>query len=173
MRFGPTSLNLPSVLAKGLHRPKLRSDLRISEQHVSGETSFIVKIVDTSSYNRYGAFEYELLTLFDGTRTPAEVATDLTELHPENPVQESDMLGISWIPRTPISGNARWARRIWRCWSAFAMSVSHASINRALLYIYFKAWNPDRTLRRMEPYLRWMFTPRFRDFFDHHICRSP
>ena len=49
MRFGPTSLNLPSVLAKGLHRPKLRSDLRISEQHVAGETSFIIKIVDTSS----------------------------------------------------------------------------------------------------------------------------
>ena len=31
----------------------------------------------------------------------------------------------------------------------------------SLLYIYFKAWNPNRTLRRMEPYLRWMFTPGF------------
>ena len=58
MRFGPTSLQLPSVLAKGLHRPKLRSDLRISEQHVAGETSYVVKIVDTSTYNRYGAFEW-------------------------------------------------------------------------------------------------------------------
>ena len=78
MRFGPTSLKLPSVLAKGLHRPKLRSDLRISEQHVAGETSYIVKIFEISSYNRYGAFEYELLTLFDGSanlaprRAPAD-----------------------------------------------------------------------------------------------------
>lgn len=160
MRFGPTSLNLPSVLAKGLHRPKLRSDLRISEQHVSGETSFIVKIVDTSSYNRYGAFEYELLTLFDGTRTPAEVATDLTELHPENPVQESDVL--EFLDSTDAN---LWERSVGEKNLAVLERIRDERKTRinqsSLLYIYFKAWNPDRTLRRMEPYLRWMFTPGF------------
>ena len=31
----------------------------------------------------------------------------------------------------------------------------------SLLYIYFKAWNPNRTLARMEPYMRWLYTPGF------------
>jgi putative peptide zinc metalloprotease protein len=160
MRFGPTSLKLPSVLAKGLHRPKLRSDLRISEQHVAGETSYIVKIVEISSYNRYGAFEYELLTLFDGTRTPAEVATDLTALHPENPVQENDVL--EFLDSTDPN---LWERSVGEKNLAVLERIRDERKTRinqsSLLYIYFKAWNPNRTLTRMEPYLRWMFTPGF------------
>src|ERR1700723_1553237 len=160
MRFGPTSLKLPSVLAKGLHRPKLRSDLRISEQHVAGETSYIVKIVEISSYNRYGAFEYELLTLFDGTRTPAEVATDLTALHLENPVQENDVL--EFLDSTDPN---LWERSVGEKNLAVLERIRDERKTRinqsSLLYIYFKAWNPNRTLTRMEPYLRWMFTPGF------------
>jgi putative peptide zinc metalloprotease protein len=160
MRFGPTSLNLPSVLAKGLHRPKLRSDLRISEQHVAGETSIIIKILDTSSYNRYGAFEYELLTLFDGTRTPAEVATDLTALHPDNPVEESDIL--EFLDSTDPN---LWERSVGEKNLAVLERIRDERKSRinqsSLLYIYFKAWNPNRTLARMEPYTRWLYTPGF------------
>ena len=82
MRFGPTSLQVSSVLSKGLRRPKLFSDLRISEQTVAGEKSFVVKNRQTNSYNRYGAAEYELLTLCDGTRTPAEIAAEITRRDP-------------------------------------------------------------------------------------------
>ena len=160
MRFGPTSLNLPSVLAKGLHRPKLRSDLRVSEQHVAGETSFIVKIVDISSYNRYGAFEWELLRLFDGTRTPAEVATDLTAVHPENPIQESDVL--EFLDSTDAN---LWERSVGEKNLAVLERIRDERKSRinqsSLLYIYFKAWNPNRTLTRMEPYMRWLYTPSF------------
>jgi putative peptide zinc metalloprotease protein len=160
MRFGPTSLNLPSVLAKGLHRPKLRSDLRISEQHIAGETTFIVKIVDTSSYNRYGSFEYELLTLFDGTRTPAEVAADLSALHPDNPIQENDVL--EFLDSTDPN---LWERSLGEKNLAVLERIRDERKSRinqsSLLYIYFKAWNPNRTLARMDPYLSWMYTPGF------------
>ncbi|MGB9335373.1 MAG: HlyD family efflux transporter periplasmic adaptor subunit [Candidatus Acidiferrales bacterium] len=160
MRFGPTSLQLPSVLAKGLHRPKLRSDLRISEQHVAGETSYVVKIVDTLSYNRYGAFEMELLRLFDGTRTPAEVAADLTALHPDTPVQESDIL--EFLDSTDAN---LWERSVGEKNLAVLERIRDERKSRinqsSLLYIYFKAWNPNRTLTRMEPYLRWLYTPGF------------
>jgi putative peptide zinc metalloprotease protein len=160
MRFGPTSLQLPSVLAKGLNRPKLRSDLRISEQHVAGETSYVVKIVDTSTYNRYGAFEMELLRLFDGTRTPAEVANDLTALHPDTPVQESDILEFFDSTEANL-----WERSVGEKNLAVLERIRDERKSRinqsSLLYIYFKAWNPNRTLTRMEPYLRWLYTPGF------------
>src|ERR1700722_10913311 len=92
MRYGPTSLQLSSVLAKGLRRPKLREDLRISEQQVLGETSYVVKIPETYSYNRYGPLEYGLLKLCDGTRTAAEVAAAMTEAEPGNPLTETDVM---------------------------------------------------------------------------------
>jgi putative peptide zinc metalloprotease protein len=31
----------------------------------------------------------------------------------------------------------------------------------SLLYLYFSAWNPDRVLTRIHPYLRWLFTRGF------------
>jgi len=92
MRFGPTSLQVSSVLAKGLKRPKLRTDLRISEQTVAGEISYVVKNHETNSYNRYGATEYQLLSLCDGTRTAAEIAKVMYEKDPDLTTSEADVL---------------------------------------------------------------------------------
>jgi len=92
MRFGPTSLQVSSVLAKGLKRPKLRTDLRISEQTVAGEISYVVKNRETNSYNRYGATEYQLLSLCDGTRTAAEIAQVMSEKDPDLTTGEADVL---------------------------------------------------------------------------------
>jgi putative peptide zinc metalloprotease protein len=161
MRFGPsTSLQLSSVLAKGLHRPKLSTNLRISEQHVAGETNFIIKIVDSNSYARYGGFEYELLTLFDGTRTPAEVAAEITTRHPEHAVDENEVLEFLDSTEPTL-----WERSLGEKNLAVLERIRDERKSRvdqsSLLYIYFKAWNPNRTLTRMEPYLRWMYTPGF------------
>ena len=92
MRFGPTSLQVSSVAAKGLRRPKLRTDLRISEQTISGETSYVIKIEETASYNRYGSTEFELLNLCDGSRTAAEISEVITERHPNEPISETEVL---------------------------------------------------------------------------------
>ena len=92
MRFGPTSIQVSSVLSKGLRRPKLRSDLRISEQTVNGEKSYVIKNHETNSYNRYGEFEYQLLMLCDGTRTPAEISEALSEQDPDSAIAESEVL---------------------------------------------------------------------------------
>jgi len=91
MRFGPTSLRASSVLAKGLRRPRFRTDLRVSEQTVSGEKSFVIKVPETNSYNRYGATEYELLMLCDGTRTGSEVATLWNERHADEPLDDAQV----------------------------------------------------------------------------------
>jgi len=49
MRFGPTSLKLTTVLAKGLRRPKLRGDLKVSEQTIASEKSYVLKVPETAS----------------------------------------------------------------------------------------------------------------------------
>ena len=160
MRFGPTSLKASSILAKGLRRPKFRSDLRISEQTVAGEKSYVVKIAETNSYNRYGATEFELLTLCDGTLTRSEVAARWNELHPDEPLSEEEVAEF-------LDGiePAMWEQSAGEKNLAVLERIRDERKNRidqsSMLYISFKAWDPDKTLAKLDPYLGWMFTRGF------------
>lgn len=160
MRFGPTSLQVSSILAKGLRRPKLRQDLRISGQTVAGETSYVVKIEETSSYNRYGAQEFELLQLCDGTRTPAEIAEEMTRRHPERPLVEAEVLDY-------LDGvePAMWERSVGEKNLAVLERIRDERKGRidqsSVLYISFKAWDPDKTLAKIDPYFGWIYSKGF------------
>jgi len=160
MRFGPTSLKASSILAKGLRRPSFRSDLRISEQTVAGEKSYVVKIAETNSYNRFGATEFELLTLCDGTRTRSEVAAQWNELHPDQALSEEEIAefldGVEPEMWEQSAGEKNLAV-LERIRDERKSRIDQSSV----LYISFKAWDPNRTLAKLDPYLGWMFTPGF------------
>jgi putative peptide zinc metalloprotease protein len=160
MRFGPTSLKVTTVLAKGLRRPRLRASLRISEQIISGKKSYVIKVPDTSTYSRYGVYEYEILTLCDGTRTPAEIAAAMSELHPEQPVAETTVLEF-FDGMEP----GMWERSVGEKNLAMLEKIRDerkTRVNRAnILQITFKAWDPNQMLARMDPYFSWMFTRGF------------
>lgn len=160
MRFGPTSLRVSSILAKGLRRPKLRADLRISEQTVAGETSYVIKIPETHSYNRYGATEYELLTLCDGTRTPAEVCEEMNRRHPDETLAEAEVLDFLDSVDPPM-----WERSVGEKNLAVLERIRDERKGRvdqsSVLYISFKAWDPNKFLSKIDRYLGWIFTPGF------------
>jgi putative peptide zinc metalloprotease protein len=160
MRFGPTSIQVSSVLSKGLRRPKLRSDLRISEQTVNGEKSYVIKNHETTSYNRYGEFEYQLLQLCDGTRTPAEISEAIAEQDPDSAIAESEVLEFldSIEP-------AMWERSLGEKNLAVLERIRDERKGRvdgsSMLYITFKAWDPNKTLEKLDPYLSWIYTTQF------------
>jgi putative peptide zinc metalloprotease protein len=160
MRFGPTSLKASSILAKGLHRPKFRADLRVSEQTVAGEKSFVVKVLETNSYNRFGATEYELLTLCDGTRTRSEVAAIWNEKHPDEALSEQEVAefleGVEPEAWEQSAGEKNLAV-LERIRDERKSRIDQSS----MLYISFKAWDPNKTLAKMDPYFGWMFTRNF------------
>jgi putative peptide zinc metalloprotease protein len=149
-------------LAKGLHRPKLREDLKISAQQVAGKASYVIKDPDTASYNRYGPIEYELLTLCDGTRTAAEVAEAMTARHPDSPLDETSVLDFL----DTVEANL-WVRTVGEKNLAMLERIRDERKGRtesSLLYIQFEAWNPDKTLAWLDPYLGWIFTRGFTYF---------
>ncbi|MFY9731118.1 MAG: HlyD family efflux transporter periplasmic adaptor subunit [Candidatus Acidiferrales bacterium] len=160
MRFGPTSIQVSSVLSKGLRRPKLRSDLRISEQTVNGEKSYVIKNHETNSYNRYGEFEYQLLMLCDGTRTPAEISEALAEQDADSAIAESEVLEFldSIEP-------AMWERSLGEKNLAVLERIRDERKGRvdqsSMLYISFKAWDPNKTLAKLDPYVSWIYTTQF------------
>ncbi len=163
MRFGPTSLRLNSVLAKGLRRPKLREDLKISRQVIAGETSCVIKIAETDSYARYGAFEFEILTLCDGSHTPAEITAEMNERHPDRLLSEAEVMEFldGMDPNMwERSLGARNLAILEKIRDERKKKVDRASI----LYIYFSAWDPDKVLERIHPYLRFIYTRQFSYF---------
>src|SRR5712692_894959 len=163
MRIGPTSLKVTSVLARGLHRPRLRTDLQISEQVVAGEVSFVFKVPELLTYARYGPVERSLLKLADGTRTPQEIAEAMNAQHGADAFSAGDV--SDFIESTNPN---MWERGAAQKNLALLEKIREERRERvntsSLLYIHFSAWNPDRTLERMMPYLRWLFTPAFVGF---------
>ncbi|HEV2289110.1 MAG TPA: HlyD family efflux transporter periplasmic adaptor subunit [Candidatus Acidoferrales bacterium] len=160
MRFGPSGLRASRVLAKGLHRPKVRSDIRVSRQNVAGEISYVIKISETASYNRYGSYEFELLQAFDGTRTAAEAAEYMNERYPDTPIDEATILDfLEGIPPD------MWERTVGEKNLAILERLRDERKSRLdqsnLLYITFKAWDPDKVLSRLDPVLSWMYTRGF------------
>src|SRR5215472_6150565 len=160
MRFGPSGLRASAVLAKGLHRRKIRSDIRISKQNISGEISYVVKIEETSSYRRYGQYEFELLEACDGTRTAAEIAALMNERHPDTPVDESTVMEFLDGIEPEL-----WERTVGEKNLAILERLRDERKGRldqsSLLYITFKAWDPNKTLARLDPWLSWMYTREF------------
>lgn len=160
MRFGPSGLRASPVLAKGLHRPRLRSDLRISKQNVGGEISYVVKIAETSSYRRYGEYEFQLLQACDGTRTAAEVAEFLSQHHPDQSVDEAAVMEF-----LDDIEPAMWERTVGEKNLAILERLRDERKGRldqsSMLYITFKAWDPDKALAWLDPWLSWLYTREF------------
>ncbi|MGA2475988.1 MAG: hypothetical protein ABSF73_05150, partial [Terriglobia bacterium] len=160
MRFGPTSIQLSGVVAKGLRHPKLRTDLKVGKQTFAGETSFVVKVPETDSFNRLGELDWELLSLCDGARTPGEVAQALNERYPDQNLSEQDV--IEYLDGVDPNFWERGAAQKNLCILEKIRDERRERVNHAsLLYIYFSAFDPDRVLERLDKYLGWMFTKQF------------
>jgi putative peptide zinc metalloprotease protein len=160
MRFGPTSLRLSGVEAKGLRRPKLRTDLKVSKQTFAGEASFVVKVPETDSFHRLGELDWELLSLCDGARTPGQVAQALNERYADQNLSEQDV--IEYLDGVDPDFWEHGAAEKNLCILEKVRDERRARVNHAsLLYIYFSAFDPDRVLERLDRYLGWMFTKQF------------
>ncbi len=160
MRFLPKSLQLSSLRLKGLRRAKLRTDLRVSQQLAGGKTSYIIKIPETNSYNRFGDLEYEILRLSDGSRTAAELARVISERRPGITLTESHVLDFldavepeMW-EQPPEALNRALLGRI-------RQERAEGIDDSSLFNIRFKPWNPDQWFTRLDPYLGWVFTRGF------------
>jgi putative peptide zinc metalloprotease protein len=160
MRFGPTSLRLTGALAKGLRRPKLRTDLRVSEQTIAGQSTYMIKIPESEVFVRFGSYEYGLLKLCDGTRTAAEVAATLAERDPDRAVDEAEV--AEWLDAIDPS---LWERSLGEKNLAVLEKIRAERKNRldtsSLVYMRFAAWDPNRVLERIYPYLRWFYSRTF------------
>ncbi|MGH9775265.1 MAG: efflux RND transporter periplasmic adaptor subunit [Candidatus Acidiferrales bacterium] len=133
--------------------------MRISEQTITGETSYVLKNPQTVTYNRYGATEYELLTLCDGTRTAGEIAEAMSERHPENPLSESDVLDFLDSIEPEL-----WEQTLGQKNLAILEKIKEERKSRIdqskILYITFKAVDPNKLLDKLDRAVGWLIYSR-------------
>jgi putative peptide zinc metalloprotease protein len=160
MRLGSKRQQFSSIRAKGLRRLKLRTDLFVSQQVLNGKLTYIIKLPGDTSYFRFGELEYEVLTLCDGSRTPAELAVEMTKRHPQIPLNECQVMDFLDTVESPLWERTRGEQHLAvleRIRTQRKLQVDHSS----WLNIRFKPWNPDKFLATVNRYCGWVFTRGF------------
>jgi putative peptide zinc metalloprotease protein len=160
MLLGSKRRQFSSVRSKGLRCPKLRGDLNISQQTMHSKLSYVIKLPGESSYFRFGPLEFEILSLCDGTRTPADLAAQMTARNPSLALTESHVIDFLDTVEPPLWEKTRQERHLAvleRIREGQKARVDHSS----LLNIRFPPWNPDRFLALVNRYSGWVFTRSF------------
>ncbi len=137
-------------------RPKLRRDIRITEQVFRGESWFIIQDPITCQFYRLGPAEYRVIRELDGKRTVGEIlqrlAAELGEdtLSPEltaqllNYLQQANLLEThEQLDPASLYEAYRKARR-----------KRGLQVASNFLFINLPLVDPDRFLRRTLPYVR-------------------
>ncbi|MGH9509763.1 MAG: efflux RND transporter periplasmic adaptor subunit [Terriglobales bacterium] len=156
---------LPEIPA--LHRdflPKLRPDL-LAREHVERGSRVVVGVLpDTGYLYRWAPNDWELLQLFDGVRTLDEISAlhaertgmqyYVDELHELVDVLDEQQF---WY-RTPLEHNVALKERLAEERQKKAARKSKYGDVSDLRLIY---WDPDKYLRGLHRYLKFLYTPWF------------
>jgi putative peptide zinc metalloprotease protein len=149
---------------RAAERPALRPDLLIRKLVQLGEVNWAVRSPETNKIHMFDEATWELVTLYDGTRTRAGIRDDYNRRFPEGkgiPLQhvldlEESMRGIKLLV---VSSRGRSLDLL----QSFQTSRRRIADKNAEgvnpMYMLFHAVDPDRFLDRTQKYVRWLWTP--------------
>ncbi len=143
-------------------RPALRKDLRVRRQVQMGDVNFIVKNPEAHKYYMFREAEWDLIHLFDGTRTRQQILDDYNRgvRHPisinlvlsyEESLRKMGLLEQSVIEANLalLDKGTNFKRR----------KAEEKSEGFNIFFIMFHLVDPDRFLTRTVKYVRWIWTP--------------
>ena len=152
------------ALAPGLPgAPCLRADLAIVEQVFRGETSFVVKDPATQKYFRFRPVEMGVMRCFNGQRTHDQIAETLAEQGVRLSARAVEgfarkLASIGLLERTLAE---RTTLELERIRAQRRQRRQRTLFHGELLRMRWSFGDPDATLTRWLPRVRWMFTKSF------------
>lgn len=146
-------------------RPRLRGDIVTVRQVERGETVHVYKTLEPPNYYRFDTIQHDLLRLLDGSRTLEEVATAFNAKSPIMTVDVAflekfvgSLKDVGLLESTPAEKNVLLLEKIRQ---DRRRRAARKSLFGNILDIRLSAWNPDRYLRTIHPWLRFLYTPVF------------
>lgn len=151
------------MAAGGPDRPVLARGTRIVRQAEGGEVRWVVRAGSSGKYLRVGEREQLLLSLMDGERTVAEIATGFTARARE-PVQASEVATfVSQMRKLQVVEETAEARNLLLLEKARQRRKERHFAGKmgSLFFFRVKLLDPDRLLVAVERRVRWIFTRWF------------
>lgn len=144
-------------------RLRRRSDLEVVPQRYEGRSYFVVKDPVSLRYYRFKEQEHFLLTLMDGQHTLDSAQKQFEDrFRPERlKLEDLEQFGQQLLTmglvqnEAPQAGKQLYENRTKRIRMEWMQTLTN------ILYIKLPVFDPEKTLRRMLPFLGWMFTRTF------------
>src|SRR2546428_10937143 len=141
----------------------LRRDLEITPQKYEGRTYYVVKDPVSMRYYRFKEQEHFLIGLMDGSYSLDDAQKDYEKRFRPERLTLEDLEGFAQQLLTaglaqnesPQAGKQLFDRRKKRKRSEWMQALTN------ILYIKIPVFDPERLLKRMLPWTRWMFTVTF------------
>lgn len=144
-----------------LQRPALRSDLAIRKQTRMGEVVWIVKDPEKRAYYQFPDKHWQVIKLFDGTRTRAEIQAEYSR-NVGRISLERILEYEEWVGGMELMEETA-AERSLKMLDKFRSLREHAAEAKSegfnVFFIKFHVFDPDRFLNRTVKYVRWLWTP--------------
>ncbi len=145
-------------------RPALRPDVLIRKLVQLGEVNWAVRSPETNKIHVFDEATWELVKLFDGTRTRAEIRDDHNLRFPGDegiPLQhvldlEESLRGIKVLV---VSSRGRSLDLLQSFQTARRRTADKNAEGVNPMYMMFHVVDPDRFLDRTQKYVRWLWTP--------------
>jgi putative peptide zinc metalloprotease protein len=149
---------------RAAERPALRPDLLIRKLVQLGEVNWAVRSPETNKIHMFDEATWELVKLYDGTRTRAAIRDDYNRRFPGGegiPLQhvldlEESLRGIKLLV---VSSRERSLDLLQGLQTARRRIADKNAEGVNPMYMTFHAVDPDRFLHRTQKYVRWLWTP--------------
>jgi len=145
-------------------RPALRPGLLIRKLVQLGEVNWAVRSPETNKIHLFEEATWELVTLYDGTRTRAGIRDDYNQRFPEGegiPLQHVLDLeeSLRSLKLLVVSSRERSLDLLQSFQTARRRTADKNAEGVNPMYMLFHAVDPDRFLDRTQKYVRWLWTP--------------
>ena len=160
---GETAAALAARRSGKSDRPQLGTRLVVRRIVRMGEVQWVVKNPERDAYYTFSDAEWGAIELFDGTRTPSEMAEEYNRRHPGSAVDAAFILEyqemLRGIQLLQQSSAERSLELLAHTRAARKRAADAKSEGFNPFFIQFKVLDPNRFLDRTVKYVRWIWSP--------------
>ncbi|HLD99478.1 MAG TPA: efflux RND transporter periplasmic adaptor subunit [Bdellovibrionota bacterium] len=140
--------------------PALRKDLKISRQSYGGEVSYVVKDPLKNQYFRFSKEEWEIISLFDGSKSPQEMIVAFNAAHRDKEIDEEtlksfheNLNSMNLLKKSTRDMNVMLVEKMRELRQSRILST-----RGSLFYKRFPLVDPDRFFKRIVPKIGFLWT---------------
>jgi len=144
--------------------PRLRPDIVVRRMAQKDEVYFVIKDPLIPAYYKFSPDEWDIISLFDGTRTAEQIVEEFSHHHPNEYIDEELVLGhrqalkeMDLLNLPAIEKSLQFMERM----KEQRKNMAEKSKFKNLFEITFSAWDPDDAFKKVIPYLRFLYTKEF------------